>query len=333
MLTRTSMLALPLAAALVLSSAVRPATGAPAAAPEIFRSLPGGHIVLTVDTKTVLDRAVPAVLANRPEPAKRFEANLAMLREDYGLDLRQTRNLALSASVGADGKLDWTAVLDGAFDALAAPGALSSRLGAYTKRAPQYSVRTETYEGVTFYALPERMPNGQQRERMAVAVLDGQTALVGTPAGIRRAVDVRKGKAPSVTENAALVEAYEQSDAASPIRLGLLIPPSLIEDDPNNPFASTLESIRYVFGSLGVAGDGGVAMRLVSRARTPGDTKNIQNALQSLVDLGRSFTGEKPDLAALVDRITVSSSGSDVTVAADVPAAQIESLVRVVSKQ
>ena len=89
----------------------------------------------------------------------------------------------------------------------------------------------------------------------AVAVVDASTALYGSPAAVRRAIDARKGKAPAVASSGTLVDAYGQSDPTRPVRLGLLLDSVVkaqLAADPTDPFVKMLAPIRYVFGTAGV---------------------------------------------------------------------------------
>jgi hypothetical protein len=333
MIRRTLASAVLLAA--VLFSIAGPAAAAPPAAPDLFRSLPAGDAVVTVDGGAVLGKALPALLASRPDTAKRLEAHLARFRDDFGIDLKQARQAALSASLFDGASREWVAAVDGAFDAVAAPGALGTRLDAFVKRETRFSVRPETREGVTLYVLPEREADGRVREEQAVAVLDAKTALIGTPAAVRRAVDAHKGKAASAAASAALVEAWSQSSAASPVRFGMLVEPlikSELQRDPSNPFLKSVAGARFMFGTLGLAGDGGLALSVTTRTGTAEDARSVLATFEAFVELGKQLTADKPDLAALVDLVRLSASGNDVLLTATVPAGQLDRVIRLVDK-
>jgi hypothetical protein len=323
------------ATALAVAASGAAARPAVAPAPELLRALPPGDIVATVDVAMLFDKAIPAVLAGRPESKAKLDANVAKLRSDFGLDLHQVRRAGISASLLAGARTEWVAVLDGAFDAIAAPGALARSLDEFAKREPRYAVRADSYEGATIYVIPEKLAAGGTAERSAVAVLDARTALYGTPEGVRRAVAAHAGKTPNAAANAVLVEAYEQSNAASPVRFGMTLDAFVKaqrEADPNDPFLQTLSSVRYMFGSLGLTGTGGVALRITSRASKPEDARSLLTTLQGLVDLGRSQTADKPEFAALFDLLTVTASGSDVVLAADIPPDRLDTIFRLVDK-
>lgn len=333
MIRRTLVPAILLAASLL--SAAGPAAAAPAEAPELFRSLPAGDAVVTVDGAAVFGKALPALLASRPDTAKRLEASLTRFRDDFGIDVRQSRQVALSATLFEGTAREWVAAVDGAFDAVAAPGALAARLDAFVKRETRFSVRPETREGVTLYVLPEREADGRVREEQAVAILDARTALVGTPGAVRRAVDARKGKAPSVAASAALVEAWSQSNATSPVRFGMLVEPLIkaeIQRDPNNPFLKSVAGARFMFGTVGLAADGGLALAVTTRTGTPDDARSVLATLEAFVELGKQLTADKPDLAALVGLVRLNASGNDVLLTATVPSGQLDLIIRLVDK-
>ncbi len=312
------------------------ARGAAPAAPNLFGVLPQGDVVVTVDMATLFEKTIPVLLAKKPESKAKLDANVAKVRTDFGLDLRQVRQIAVSASLLPDGsRMEWVAAMDGAFDALAKQGALAATLDAFAKRETRFSVRADAYEGMTIYVLPEKLGDGSTVERNAAVVLDARTALYGTPAAVRRAVDAKKGKVPSAAASASLVDAYVQSDATSPVRLGMqldTIVKSLRQNDPNDPFLTTLSGVRYLFGSLGLGSDNGLALRIVSRANTAEGAKTLLSTLQSLLEIGRESFGNKPETAALLALITVTSSGSDVLVSANVPPDRLDTLFQLVDK-
>jgi hypothetical protein len=326
---RSALVPFILDAALTVPVHARPATPV---APELFKTLPQADAVVTMDGPALFGKAIPALLSTRAESKAKLDANVARLQTDFGLDVRQVRQVAISASLfGAS--VDWVAALDGKFDTLAVQGVLARTLDDFVKRNPRYDVRAETHEGTLVYVLPEKVEGGGTVERTAVAALDATTALYGTPGAVRRAIDVRKGKAASAAADATLVEAYGQSDATSPVRAGLrldAIVKAQLAADPDDPFVKTLVNVRYVFGSLGLTGAGGLALKLTARAVKPEDARPVQTTLAGLLDLVRSQTTEKPEQAALLNLVTVTTTGADVVVAADVPQAQLDTLFRLV---
>jgi hypothetical protein len=102
--------------------------------------------------------------------------------------------------------------------------------------------------------------------------------------------------------------------------------------DPNDPFLKTLAGVRFVFGTLGLSGAGGLALRITSRAAKPDDAKSILTMLKGLVDLARAQTSDKPDLASLLSLLTVTSAGNDVVISADVPPERLDTLFQFVDK-
>ena len=333
MIKRTSAPAVLIAA--VLSLVALPAAAAPPAAPELFRSLPAGDALVTIDGAALFGKMLPTLLASRPDTAKRVDAQLARWRDDFGVDLRQARQVALSASLFEGTEREWVAAVDGAFDAVAAPGALAARLETFVKRETRFAVRSESREGVAIYVLPEKEADGRVREEQAVAILDARTALVGTPTAVRRAVDARKGKAPSAADTATLVDAWSQSAATSPVRFGLLVEPLIKAEmarDPNNPFLKSVAGARFMFGTAGLTPDGGLALAVTTRTNTPQDARNVLGTLQAFVELGKQLTADKPDLAALLDLVRLDAAGNDVLLTATVPAGKLDQIIRLVDK-
>jgi len=306
-------------------------TAPPADPPALLAALPAGDAIVVVDVPMLLDTTIPAVLAKRPESKAKLDANVARLKADFGLDLHTVRSLALSATVFGM-NADWVVAMDGAFEAVVSPDALGKTLEAYVARTPRLSLRRESYEGVTIFVLPDKASGV---ESSAVAVLDAKTALYGSPTTVRRAIDVRKGKGPTAASNAVLVEALGQAPATAPVRLGVVLDAVVKAqraDDPNDMFLKTLAEVRYVFGSLAATSVGGVALRISARTTKPEHAKAVKDTIDGLVALGRSSLDGKPELAALVDLLTVTVSANDVVLAADVPPEKLDNLFQLVDK-
>lgn len=324
-ISRSLVLALALAAV---------SAGAPIASagdtPDLFRMLPPGDAIATIDVPEMLDRTLPVVLANRPESKKKLDDNIARLKSDFGLDLHTVRRLAISGSPLNAVSAEWVAVLDGPFDNIAKPGALAASLSDYAKRNPRYSVREERRESLTVYVIPEANAAGASVDKFAVAVLDPSHLAWGTPAGVRSAVDVRAGKLAGIASASPVVEAWSASAATAPVRFGLVLPPSLVNEemqrDKDNPLWKSLAGVRFFFGTLGLENGKDVAARVTARNATTQDARATAATFQALLEFGKSVT--KDETAALLDLVTIAIEGDEVTLAIVVPPAQQEPLFK-----
>lgn len=330
MLRRTAIFSALLVAALAASGPARPAGAAGPAPMDFLRSLPAGDVIATVDVATLVNKTLPAVLAGRPESLRKLDANIAKIQTDFGIDLRQVRHVAISASpYGAE--RSWVAVVDGRFDAALQPAAAAAAAEKYTKLYPRYGLRTETHEGTTVYVFPRA--DGVASGAFAVAVLDASTALYGTPSGVRQAIDARRGKSASAASREELVAAYEQSEAGAVIRFATMLPKELLQQGQDDPFSKSLSAIQSIFGSAGVAADNGLAVRTTARTASAADAKSVLSSLTAVVDLGRTVTGNKPELAALIEHVSLATSGNDVQMNVTVPAGKLDGLFRAIDKE
>lgn len=313
------MRALFISTVLLWSLFVAPVQSHAATTPEILKALPVADGVVVIDPKALFGKVLPAALGSLPEHRGKLDTALSSMKSDFGLDVASLRSMGISLYVGADATTSWVAVMSGDFSAIGNSDALATRLEGYAKSHPRFSVRRMSHEGSTVFALPETTGSGSVREEIAVALLDSSTAAYGTPSAVLKAVDVHRGAAPSASTVTALTDAVALSDAGAPLRFGMPVPQALIaaemKRDPGNPFLKTLSDVRVLFGTVAATSDG-AALKLTAKAGTAEQTASVAAVLTALVGLGQQATGSKPELAALFDRMTVTSAATDATLTA-----------------
>ncbi|MCC6743040.1 MAG: hypothetical protein IT175_04185 [Acidobacteria bacterium] len=304
-----------ISAFLLSSTILLPGPTRAATTPEILQALPAGDGVVVIEPKAFFGKALPAALGQMPEHRSRLDTEVANIRTDFGIDLASMRSIGVSLFVGADASTSWVAVMTGDLSAVASEDALASKLDAFSRTHPKYSVRKVTHEGKVLFVLPETTAPGAVREDIAVAILDGSTAAYGAPEAVKRAIDVHRGAAPAASSVAALTDALALADPGSPLRFGMPAPQALIaaemKRDPNNPFLATLANVRMLFGSLDAT-----SLKLTARASTAAQTTEVAAVLSAIIGLGQQATGSKPELAGLFDRMSVSSTVPDATLTA-----------------
>lgn len=305
-----------ISAALLSAFLILPTPSRGATTPEILKALPAGDGVVVIDPKALFGKVLPAALNSVPEYRGKVDAAIASMNSDFGLDVANLRSVGVSLFVGEDASTSWVAVMSGDLSAVATSDALATKLDAYAKAHPKFTVRKMVHEGGTLFVLAEATGSGATRENIAVAILDGTTAAYGTPSGVRRAMDVRRGSAPSAATVTALTDALALADAGAPLRFGMPAPQALIaaemKRDPNNPFLKTLASVRLLYGTLGATSDG-AALKLTARASSADQTEEVAAVLSAIIGLGQQATGSKPELAALFNRMAVTSAAPDST--------------------
>lgn len=296
-----------------------PAPSRAAATPDILKALPAGDAVAVADPARLFGKVLPEALSGLPEYRGKFDAAVASMKADFGLDLSAMTSAGASVFLGTDGSMDWVAVMTGDFGALATENALATRLDAYVASHPKYRVRKEMRDGIAMFALPETTGSGTVREDVAVALVDASTVAYGTPAAVRRALGVRKGAERSAAQTAALVEALALADASAPLRFGMPAPQAVVaaemKRDPNNPFLKTLAKVRLLFGALAPS-SGGTSMTLTARAASAAESQEVGLVLSGLIGIGQQLSATKPELAALFDRMTVTTAATDATLTA-----------------
>ena len=290
-----------------------------ATTPDILKALPAGDGVVVIEPRALFGKVLPAAVAGLPEYREKLDAAVASMKSDFGLDLANLRSAGVSLFIGADATTSWVAVMTGDFPAISSSEALGAKLDAYARSHPRISVRKQSHEGSTYFLLPETTGSGVVREDVAVALLDGSTAAYGSPSAVRRAIDVHRGAAPAASSVTALTDALALADPAAPLRFGMPAPQSLIaaemKRDPGNPFLKTLGNVRLLYGTVAATASG-AEMKLTARASTADQTGPIGALLSAIIGLGQQATGSKPELAALFDRMTVTTAAPDATLTA-----------------
>lgn len=298
---------------------VVPSPSQAASTPDILKSLPAGDGVVVIEPKALFGKVLPAALASLPEYGGKVDAAVASMKSDFGLDLANVRSVGISLFVGEDATTSWVAVMTGDFAGIATTDLLAAKLDAYAKTHPRIAVRRMTHEGSILFVLPETTGSGAVREDVAVALLDASTAAYGTPSAVRRAIDVHRGAAAAASSVAALTDALALADPAAPLRFGMPAPQGLIaaemKRDAGNPFLKTLSNVRVLFGTLATTANG-TELRLTARATAADQTASIGSVLTAIIGLGQQATGSKPELAALFERMSVSTAASDATLTA-----------------
>jgi hypothetical protein len=325
---RTAFLAAVLVAALTAGGSARQAAAAPPVN-DALRTLPPGDMIATVKVDAVLNQATSTWLSGNADSLRKFNESLSKAQLETGVDFRQVREMALSATFPATGNPEFAAVLTGSFDAARVTEAIKA-----SKAGP--TARTEAYGGATLHVFPGRFGAAGvtlHSPEMAVAVLDANTAVVGSLPTVRAAIDVRAGRGPNATSDAELMEAYNQADATGAGRFALKMPEKMLraemEKDPNNLVLKNLTSVRYVFGSLGVAPS--LTLKATARTGSPAEAKPIYDALNGLLAIGRMAIAGKPDLASMMgifDRTSLTTGGPDVMLVIDVPAPVLQDALK-----
>lgn len=322
---------------------------------DLLELLPGDADLLgRVDLQALRrERVFEDVWGKRGEPDAADRGELEDLAEATGIDLRTDLQVAAIAGFvgGSDGEREMDAVA-----ALAVPHdpdrlheALSGRPatehGAWTLyRLDDVAPGDGDEEDVDDSASSEGSApgsdeegaradvEGRDRDALHLAPIDERTLIVGTEAGVMRALDTVAGDAPSVRSDASLTELAELAPDGS--QAWAVVTRRAFEAQLDDlPSEGPVPVPRKAIGALeslvaGVRVHDGVEAALLGTTGTPEDARLLAESLQGMLAIGKMMLQQRnQELFDIVDRsVDVSHEGSRVTVSTTMSRADFETL-------
>jgi hypothetical protein len=160
--------------------------------------------------------------------------------------------------------------------------------------------------------------------QMGVTFVSGQVAAIGTPAALKRVIDLQSGAAaPNVTGNKELMDmigSVNSGNTWAVARFDVLRKHAQLPEQ----MASQLPAITWVKASGHV--NGGVSGMVAVEARDQASADNLRQVVSGLKALAALQAGSKPELTSLLQSIQIGGEGSTVSVSFAVPSTAIELL-------
>jgi hypothetical protein len=225
------------------------------------------------------------------------------LQAETGIDLEQDVDAIVASMHGPRGSRPLL-LATGRFD--------PARLEAVAR---QRGSTVDEYRSVRVLELPAA--------ELAMALVDPRLVVVGSPAQVRQALDVKQGQLASVRADVALMEQVRELDgghAWAVVRGGanLPVPPAFA---PGMPPLGGLTWLT-ARGQL----DGGIRASFRAEATDEASARLLRDAIQSAVTLGRLQAEQQPRLADLVDSIELGGEGRRISLGFAVPPDMIDVL-------
>jgi len=241
-------------------------------------------------------------------------ANVTVTVSKLGFDPTKDVTEVLTASSGVAGSHSGLVMATGTFN-----------VSAITTAAVTGGATTETYKGVALLEDPQQMG--------AVAFLGSTVVVAGDVASVKAAIDRQAApqalpgallsqiKNLSATEDAWFVTAVPVSTLLGP---NALVAPGLSSDKKAQ--LNIISQVQSASG--GVKFGANVAFNGVAQADNAQDATNLAGLVQLMANMLQLQGSSNPNAAVVGKAITVSSSGTAVTVSLTLPQAQFQALLK-----
>lgn len=318
-----------------------------AKANQLVAMLPASDGVVTFDVKRFFDEALPTLFAsNQPMLAEIFE-KIDKMRDTTGIDVRKFDLIAggVSASELSQRKYD----VDGVF--IARGDVSSVDLISLAKKAADQKYKQETVNGKTMYIFAakeiakDKIPAGDPEKKEAVdkflggavneialAAIDPHTVAFGRVGKVRETLEGTSRIGSDLTELLNRKE-FAAMNLAGKLPTGVK---SFVPLD-NDELGKSIDSIRYVFGSMDVAA-GQMTMSLTARTGQITQAKELYETLDVMQALGKMALGsskraDQQLYARLIEKVQFARSGTEVSMDLAVPQSDLDQLMAILTKK
>jgi hypothetical protein len=298
--------------------------------------LPASDVVAVVDSKRILNDALPRVLAaNQPMLAK-ITGTMDSYQTKTGIDPRKFDQVVvgLKAKPSAAGKAKFEAV------AIARGDFSSAALITAAKTASENKFREEKLGERTIYVFSIRdvaakindpkhrsmIEHFGENGEMAMTAIDANTIAFGSLARVRETVQGGTAVAPDIL--ALLPTAGSPIVAfAGHMQEGMANLLPLNKDE----LGMNLAAIRYVAGTMDIA-EGNATVHMMARTAKPDQAQSLLTQIQGLQTIGKAILGNSPRpdrqvYARMAENAKLARQGSEVTLDLQVPQSDIDILV------
>jgi hypothetical protein len=301
------------------------------AAPTLLSSLPQSDALSLVNVKTLLDQALPKMLAENPGKLAETNAEIEKFKTSTGINPRSFDQLALGLRYTYPqpgiSKIESVVLARGTFDtaAIVAAGRVAAN-GQY---------REEKYQGRSIYifTLNRQLKVfglfNMKVNDLAVTALNKDVLALGSLGTVKTAIDAGKRRA----MNQELI-ALATRDPNAAIGFGGNVTPELLKtiNVPNDAIMKDVSMIRQVYGTVGVT-EKDVEMFMAARTMNPESAKSLSQTMEGLKQLGAFMVARLPAPKGTVarsalDNLKITSEGNELQIRTAVSQADIAPFMR-----
>jgi hypothetical protein len=306
--------------------------------------LPASDGVITVDTKRLLDQALPQILSANQPMLQKIEANINKIKGETGLDLRQFSEVAIGLKTKqvSGGEIDVEPVI------LARGTVTSKALIAVARLASNGSYSTEKVGDRTIYIftpqeiLEKNNPAGKDKNsildktmdkmfkqlsrEVALTAYDSNTIAFGS---VKRVKDTISNS-PRVGNDILSLLSRNPGAVAN---MGMNLPKGMSQfvGLDNDELGTNLDAIRQMQGSMNVSGDV-TSVSLMAKTLDATQAKNLEDTLLGLQMVGKGILGaskgaDKKVYAKMIENLKIDRQTNEISLALDVPQTDLDVIV------
>lgn len=304
--------------------------------------LPASDAVMTFDAKRLTNEALPQILAGNQTMLGKIAAQVEQIKTKTGIDLRQFEQVAVGVTINqiAPRDFDFEPVV------LARGQMNANALLSVGKLAAKGKYREEKIGGKTVFIFAtkeiaeQNKPANQSAQRaqmfdrlinkltqeVAVTTFDAHTLAFGTVARLRQTIEAKTRVAADV---AGMLErkpnAVMNFSAKLPAGMSAFLP---LENDE---LGKNIDSIRYLSGSMDVAGTNAV-VQLTAKTQANEQAQSLAETIEGLQMVGKAIVGgmrgaDKKVYARMIENAKFTRAGNELTLDLQVPQTDIDVLI------
>ncbi len=304
--------------------------------------LPASDAVAVFDSRKFLNTALPTLLSANQSLLTEITGAISEMESKAGIDFRKFDQVAVGVTVkpgkGKDFDVQPVALASGDINmgALIALAKLGSK--------GQYREEKIGEKSVYIFTLKEPVKKVMAKTRstrvtkavttakaiateIAVTALDGNTLAIGTPGRVRETIEAQSHVGTDLTDLLAAKETAVMSFAVK-VPDGMASKSLSLDIDE---LGATINSIRYMSGSLDVAA-AGTSLQMMARTAKSDQAIALKDTLEGLQMIGKAVLGnsKRPDqqiYGRMVKSAKFGIIGNDVTLDLTVPQTDIDALI------
>ncbi|HQU83296.1 MAG TPA: hypothetical protein PKY59_09240 [Pyrinomonadaceae bacterium] len=308
---------------------------------ELVALLPASDGVVTVNIKKLLNNALPQILSTKKDILADINEAILDIKQGTGIDLRQFDQFAAGFVVTSTTQEDYQpiAIVRGQYSA----GGLLGMV----KIASSGNYKTETIGGKNVYvfsakeAAEKNKPNTNNAKadgmldkliaglgkEIAVTAFDDKTIVFGTVPRVRQMLETKTSVSLEVSN---LInrspDAVMSFAGKTPNGMSALLPLD------NDELGKSIDSIRYLYGSMNVVGVNTTVQLMAKTTELP-QAEDLYQTLQGLQMLGKAFLGsakgaDKEVYARMIENAVIKRANNEVSLELSVPQSDLDIVMR-----